>query len=83
MAGNAMLYGVIGFLIGVIAGNKFREIVDPLLGQVGVSIPSLYASYPAGIDYPSTTASSMAGAVYERDYGNANELHINHLPMSG
>ena len=83
MAGGALLYGVIGLLAGVILGDKIREMVQQ---STGFEIPKVeYASaydsyaYPSTVDYPSTTSSSLVGKSYERDYDNANELHINHI----
>lgn len=78
MAGGNLMYVAIGFIAGVVMANTVRNLVSQ---HLGFDIPSFYASYPAGVDYPSTTATSMAGNVYEKDYDNANELHINHLPM--
>ena len=81
MAGQNWLYIGAAFLAGVIFSNMVRKTVGPIL-PAGIEIPSFYSSsYPAAIDYPSTTRSALAGSVYERDYDNANELNINHLPM--
>lgn len=84
MAGSSLMYIVLAFVAGVVFSNKVREMVDPMLSSFPApfnSVPNFYAdSYPATIDYP-TTRTSLAGSVYERDYGNANELNINHLPM--
>ena len=74
-----MLYGIVGFLAGMVLGGKVRELIAQLPPPLNIDIPSFYASYPA-YEYP-TTSTSMAGSVYERDYGNANELNINHVPI--
>ena len=77
MAENWLMLGV-AFLAGVVLGDKVKGLVSE---NLGFDIPSFYASYPAAIDYPQTTRTSLAGNVTERDYDNANELNINHLPI--
>ena len=79
MAGGGLLWGLLGFVAGVIFSNSVRQMVGPMLPE-GMKIPSFYAdSYPAEIE--DTTRSSFAGAVTERDYDSALELNINHIPM--
>lgn len=76
---SAILYGIIGFVAGVIFGNSVRTMIEPMLPE-GITIPSFRArSYPA-VEYD-TTRSSFAGSVTERDYDSELETHINHLPM--
>lgn len=91
MAGGNLMWYAIAFLAGVVFSSSVRKAVDPILGQLpgDLSIPSFYAdsyyndtnAYPAEM-YPTTMTSFVAGNVYEKDYQNADELHINHLPIS-
>ena len=79
MAGNALLYGVIGFLAGVVVADKVRGLVSQ---TTGFDIPSLYAhSYQSDIPELETTRTSFVGATTERDYDSELETHINHIPM--
>ena len=82
MAGSNWMYIALAFLAGVILSNSVRGAVDPMLSSFPApfnSIPSFYASYPA---YEYATTDAFAGNVYERDYQNANELNINHVPIA-
>ena len=83
---SALLYGIVGLLVGIIVGDKVRSLASE---HLNIDIPSLYASayragaasaYPASVDMD-YTASSMVGKSYERDYDNANELHLNHVTI--
>ena len=80
MAGSNLMMIGLAFVAGVLLGDKVRSLVQE---NLNIKIPSFYGaySYPAAIDYPSTTRTSLAGSVYEKDYDSANELHINHLPL--
>ena len=78
MAGGNLMYAAIGFIAGVVMADTVRNLA---MEHLNFKIPAFYASYPADVDYPSTTSTSLAGSVYERDYGNANELNINHIPV--
>jgi len=82
MAGNAMLYAAVGFLAGMVLGGKVRELIAQLPPPLNVNIPTFYASsYPATIDYPATTATTLHASVDGRDYDSALESHINHIPI--
>lgn len=77
MAGSNWLMLGVAFLAGVVLADKVKGFVSE---NLNVQIPSFYASYPA-YEYP-TTRTSLAGNVYEKDYDNANELNINHVPIN-
>lgn len=75
--GNALLYGVVGFLAGVVMANSVRSLVQQ---TVGFEIPSFYSdAYQSEIDDYDTTRTSFVGAVSERDYDSNLETHINHI----
>lgn len=85
MAGGALLYGIVGLLVGVVLGDKIRSLVSE---HLNFEIPKVeYASaydayaYPGSVEYPTTTSTSLVGKSYERDYDNANELNINHITI--
>lgn len=76
-----MLYAAVGFLAGMVLGGKVRELIAQLPPPLNVDIPSFYASYPATIDYPQTTSTTLHASVDGRDYDSALESHINHVPI--
>ena len=78
MAGSNFMYIALAFLAGVVLGNKVKELVS---SNLGFDIPSFYASYPAGVDYPATTATTLSASVDGSSYDSALERTINHIPI--
>jgi hypothetical protein len=70
---NALIIGLLGFAAGVIFSDTVRKMVP-------IEIPSFYANTYQSRQYPSTR-SAFTGSVYEKEYDNEMETHLNHITI--